>query len=407
MNIRYQSLRSNNAIDSQSMNDRGRDRGGIKLKSIDHHNNNNNHKSEKEINEELIERQKNRIPSDDFLNGIHQPFNIVPFFHRAYKYQNNNINNNNNNNNNNRHEQSDDKTTTTTTTNTISTTMVTIVTQATVDRIERVVAMAKKWKGPISTAVFIKNPKDIPQLKKLLRKHWILAEYVDIHLLYANHTRYPVNNLRNLSIKYAQSDYVLLMDADFVPHLGMNEYVSAQIETLLQQQQQQQQNKHPLSSHEQQQQEEKIAFVVPSFASSENPNHLPNDKQSLLKMIKENKVYPTNLNVCPKCHTPTNYSRWYETDDLYQVEYRWIYEPYLIFNRSTCLAFDERLKGYGFDKNSQVFTMAAQGFKFMVLQAFIIHINHPAASWEGPSLDEQQWDSLRIVPITDVTNNTE
>eukprot|EP01133_Synstelium_polycarpum_P008443 gene8443-9932_t len=170
------------------------------------------------------------------------------------------------------------------------------------------------------------------------------------------------------------------MDADFIPPLGMYNYLEKYATK-------------DISS------KNLIAYVVPSFASSLPRLSLPDTKDKLLLATESETIIPTNLKVCPRCHTPTNYKRWYTETQPYEAEYKWIYEPYLMFRRDQLEPFDERLKGYGFDKNSHTFGMAVQGFKFMVLpNAWIVHMNHPKQVWDGTdSFDEQMWDSLKVV----------
>ncbi|EFA82247.1 putative glycosyltransferase [Heterostelium album PN500] len=272
-----------------------------------------------------------------------------------------------------------------------------------VDRLERLAWMADKWRAPISAAVYIQNDTEIEAIANLIRGSYSVTQFVDIHLLYANNTRYPINTLRNLSIKHAETDWVLLMDADFIPPISLYKNIV------------QHTYKVP--------RDELTAFVIPSFASSLDRFKIPDDKLDLLKEIKKKTIVPTNLNVCPKCHTPSNYTRWYKEKDTYEAKYQWVYEPYLVYRKIDAEPFDERLKGYGFDKNSQVFGMAVKGFKFVVLpECWIVHMNHPKQVWEGTdSYDEQmvcssiannqsitflltlsihqltKWDSLKIV----------
>ncbi|GAM18104.1 hypothetical protein SAMD00019534_012790 [Acytostelium subglobosum LB1] len=251
---------------------------------------------------------------------------------------------------------------------------VSIVTQVSIDRLERLSWMADKWRAPISAAVYIKDDSDIDHIISLIRSSYAVTQFVDIHLLYANNTRYPINTLRNLSIKHAETEWVLLMDADFVPPIYLYQNLKVPKTNL-------------------------TAFVVPSFASDLERFELPDDKDTLLSMVLENEIFPTNVNVCSKCHAPSNYSRWYTETQPYTAKYKWIYEPYLVFRPKQVEPFDERLKGYGFDKNSHTFGMAVQGYEFIVLpSSWIVHINHPAKVWEGTdTYSEQMFDSLKVV----------
>eukprot|EP01132_Coremiostelium_polycephalum_P005757 gene5757-7164_t len=310
-------------------------------------------KEVKEEQDELFTMELNgRVPKPDFYFGLTALFRKIPYYKRA--------------------------------TANLDGFKISIVTQTTVDRLYKVAKMAERWRGPISTAVYITNPEvDIDKMKNMIDVNPILKEFADIHLFYANHTRYPVNNLRNFAIQSARTDYVFIMDADFVTPTGLHDYLVSWIE-------------HPNYNTDP---EIKHAFVVPSFSTWSDPDTIPNDKEGLLKkMVEDQTIKPSNLEVCMKCHTPTNYPRWMIATEPYYVDYHWVYEPYLVYNRSRNELFDERLKGYGFDKNSHVWVMAAQKYRFTVLpRAYIVHINHDYTSWFGPSFEEQLWDSLRVV----------
>ncbi|EGC35495.1 hypothetical protein DICPUDRAFT_152182 [Dictyostelium purpureum] len=256
---------------------------------------------------------------------------------------------------------------------------ITIVTQFTIDRMDRIAMMADIWRAPISAAVYIRNQSDIDSVFKLVRNSFSVAQFVDIHFLYSNQTRYPVNNLRNLALVNARTDWTLLLDVDFVTNEGMYEYLQSLLKEI---------DKNKL-----------VSFIIPSFSSSISHYDFPTGKVDLIQMVEAGDIKIINKNVCPRCHGPTDYSRWFSAVEPYKVDYRWLYEPFLLYNKSQIELYDERLKGYGFDKNSHTFGMAAQGFSFYVLpEAWIIHMNHKSKPWEGGNtFDEQMFDSLRIV----------
>ncbi|KAF2075262.1 hypothetical protein CYY_003438 [Polysphondylium violaceum] len=382
-------------------------------------------------------QQKDRLPTEDFYRGLTYDFEIYPFYnnatikresaytqqqqqhtqeHQQQPKQHINININTDNEENEKEIENEQPQQQKEKKHQQHKYSVTIVTQSTVDRLYKLGIMAKKWRAPISAAVFIKDRgTELLLIEKTLDEYPILREFADIHLLFAENTRYPVNNLRNLAIKYAPTDLVFLMDADFVPPLGLHDYiVSYQNYFKINKANYQQYKKyipnvqfvnsttfnHPSHTVNMVPEDKniKVAFVVPSFSSSHSPDLLPDDKSTLLTMVKNGVVSPSNLKVCRKCHSSSNFQLWSQTDKTFEAKYQWIYEPYLIFNKSETEWFDERLKGYGFDKNTHAFVMAVQGYRFMVLpNAFIIHINHPESSWDGPSITDQLWDNLRVV----------
>jgi len=191
-----------------------------------------------------------------------------------------------------------------------------------------------------------------------------------------------VNNLRNLALKNARTSWVLLLDADFIPSPNMSERLSTIARSDL----------HDSSG-------EKRAYVIAAFSSSLPLTNLPRVKSDLIHAIRNNTVTAANHLSCRKCHGPTNYEQWYFTTDPYEVLYKWIYEPFIMINKDRLVElFDERLKGYGFDKNTHAFALAVVGYHFIVLpELFAIHLNHPRADWDGGDIQQQLWDALKIV----------
>lgn len=259
---------------------------------------------------------------------------------------------------------------------------VTLITQVSPDRISRLVDMATSWSGPISAAVYVKDEdEELPIIDELVDSSEPVRKFVDFHILYANKTRYPVNNLRNMALVNSRTSWILILDADFVTSQNMHDYLSE------------------IGQKDRLSNDKKQVFVVPAFSSDLRPHKLPKTKSDLLRAVSSRTVIPVNEKICPKCHGPTDYRRWYDATEPYKALYRWIYEPYLMMNKDQLSElFDERLKGYGFDKNSHVFTLATSGYDFVVLpEPFVIHLNHETADWDGGNLLEQQFESLKIV----------
>eukprot|EP01132_Coremiostelium_polycephalum_P009281 gene9281-11376_t len=248
---------------------------------------------------------------------------------------------------------------------------VSIITQVSVERLERVAMMADKWRAPISAAVYIKSKSDIDDVRKLIANSYSVSTFVDFHFLYFNNTRYPVNNLRNLALRNSRTDWNLLMDVDFLPPITLYKYLEGYTKET---------EKNDL-----------ISYVIPSFSSGLSRFNLPDLKSDLINSINNKTIVPTNVEICKKCHAPTNYTRWYTAPEPYEAVYRWIYEPFLVYRKSQINDYDQRLKGYGWDKNSHTFGMAAAGFKFIVLpEGWIVHMDHPTKAWEGTDTYSEQ-----------------
>lgn len=110
-------------------------------------------------------------------------------------------------------------------------------------------------------------------------------------------------------------------------------------------------------------------------------------------------------------HNATAYKHWYGTTVPYEVDYQYLYEPYVALDLRRAPRFDisfngalagiapappafssrravtltsRRTAGYGHDKASHAYELAARGYRFVVHpQAFIVHMHHDAASWAG------------------------
>lgn len=260
-----------------------------------------------------------------------------------------------------------------------TTTDVTIITQVSADRLSRIQDMVNSWNAPISVAVYIKQEKEIQLIDQFCESSESIRSFVDFHILYSNKTRYPVNNLRNLALTHSRTSLVLILDADFVTSSFMHDYLSSfgtELKT-----------------------KQKLAYVIPAFSSDLPSESLPKTKEELKLAIDKKTVKLVNEGPCPKCHGPTDYPRWLVASEPYDIEYKWIYEPYLLLNKDILTElYDERLKGYGFDKNTHTYTLAVAGYKFAVLPSpFVIHLNHPEAAWDGPSIQQQLWEALEYV----------
>jgi hypothetical protein len=82
-------------------------------------------------------------------------------------------------------------------------------------------------------------------------------------------------------------------------------------------------------------------------------------------------------------HGPTETSRWLESERGYDVHYKDFYEPYVVAARANVPRYDERFRGYGLNKVSHLYAVAAAGATFHVWPAhFVVAEEHAkSASW--------------------------
>jgi glycosyltransferase involved in cell wall biosynthesis len=85
------------------------------------------------------------------------------------------------------------------------------------------------FSGPISVSVYIKEKKELEILYLFVKNNQNFKTHVSFHLVFAQEDQienprkliepsesFPINFLRNVAIKYAKTELVLYVDADFI-----------------------------------------------------------------------------------------------------------------------------------------------------------------------------------------------
>lgn len=241
---------------------------------------------------------------------------------------------------------------------------VTLVSQMSMDRLYMLEGILQHWVGPISLAVYASDAeswKFLDYVRKLKPtwKKWNLC----VHLIYKENERlYPVNYLRNVALNESNTPFVFLSDFDFTPTPTLYSYLKEAVKVL------------KLKTI-------KRALVVPAFESQEYKLSFPQDKETLLNHISNNKIKPFRVNVWKRGHQATNYDKWYIADRPYKVNWMADYEPYVVVSRNVS-RYDERFKGFGWNKVSHTILLDAEGYEFVVVpHGYTIHLPH------SPSID--------------------
>ncbi|GAB4821433.1 hypothetical protein N2152v2_008479 [Parachlorella kessleri] len=95
-------------------------------------------------------------------------------------------------------------------------------------------------------------------------------------------------------------------------------------------------------------------------------------------------------------HNCTQYSRWLGAQDYYEVPYAEGYEPYTVMLRQHVPWFDERFRGYGYDKMIGYLVMWHWGIRFAVHpRAFVVHVPHAVAKTLALTKQLKQHSKLR------------
>jgi hypothetical protein len=197
-----------------------------------------------------------------------------------------------------------------------------------------------KLSGPISVTIHVSNNAPtrtelLESLHELYISSPYMSAYVDVHLVIDNFDR-QFNMWRNVARYFARTDYIMMLDVDFVICTDFRQRIlhSPQVLDKLE------------SGHS--------AFVVPAFeyvkqSDGRDTTQFPDTKKQLLELVQEGKIGMFHPGWVPG-HGSTNYTRYYEAQpgEVYKVnQYTYAYEPYVIFKKEGTPYCDERFIGYG------------------------------------------------------------
>jgi glycosyltransferase-like protein LARGE len=254
-----------------------------------------------------------------------------------------------------------------------------------VDRLPRLKKQAHVWAGCVSAAVYISTASaaekaaGLAAVQALVRELDEDATYAGslvVSVLYghedspwlwdcttpgaADGALYPINALRNLAASVVQSALVFLVDVDFVPSAGLQQWVqrAAAEQNLLVR----------CDAGE--------LVVVPAFERVVPTDHADADAlglslEAVCAGLEHGSVTAFHVKHFPAGHSPTNYAKWRELSAQpslqYEVPYGDYYEPYVIMARSRFVPYDERFRGYGMNKCVHLRALAERGCTFHVL----------------------------------------
>ncbi|CAM6107877.1 unnamed protein product [Calypogeia fissa] len=287
---------------------------------------------------------------------------------------------------------------------------VTICTQCSLDRLERLEAQTKAWSGVICAAVMCPCPCGPESLRDA--KHCILALHgrveakggpcrLDIVLVAHEQKknskdfpceepwRYPINSLRNVALQSAATELVIVLDVDFLPGFGIQEQLR---------------KVDVYSGYLRACTELRRVIILPALEEApdpedNNPDSRPWEKdhlQSAFQIVSGSKASVENLwargklrtfavDKYPRGHAPTDTDRWISSAATYEVQYEVDYEPYFLCSRRLVPWYDERFTGYGKNKVIHVFHTAVLDFRFWVHpEWYVIHVYHEGSrAWQA------------------------
>ncbi|CAG0894896.1 unnamed protein product [Darwinula stevensoni] len=297
------------------------------------------------------------------------------------------------------------------------------------DWLDSVVTGDEKWMlyGPISLAVFTSTPDNVDStlwvIACLRKAHLAIYQNVTFHLVFPirqvaeeldaltiifhdklscqsaleflsqeksmsnNYARrdvqYPPNLLRNVGRRGARTEFVFVLDADFLPTPGMRrEFLQfAERERLF---------SREMVKH-------KIAYVVPAF-EIQKAVAIPQNKSELISLWDKGMIRPFySATISSMTQTPTDYHRWRilpkkrEISVGYEIQWHHMYEPYVIY-RNSAPFFDERFRQFGWDRVSQSTSAIENGEKKQMGKSF-----HPYDSLIVPPRNAMRRDMEKML----------
>ena len=300
--------------------------------------------------------------------------------------------------------------------------MITIVTQCSVSRLfTSIHELTKSWNEVISLAIYIKMEDNLLESEIIIDSFFRFVEensdaILDISILYEteysnavnsqtitenkkyikypryfseNKVLYPINHLRNIALQMAQTDFVLLLDVDFIPSDNFTYHIKKYYRKYLNQM------KHNSN----------VVFVVAAFEFTNETSinyQVPTNISDVIKLY-ENGICDRFHKKCKTCHTATNYklfsklanstieSNYTKIHKPDQIDPRRNYEPYILVNRKHLNRYDARFRGYGFNKIIHIrhLRISQKRKTFVLPNLFVFHRPHPE------SLMSKAWQTVK------------
>ncbi|GIL67197.1 hypothetical protein Vafri_20625 [Volvox africanus] len=230
-----------------------------------------------------------------------------------------------------------------------------------------------------------------------------LADHPLAHLM-------PTNAMRNVAMLMVTTPLSMMLDVDLSFGHNLNALVRNKtwIQILLQ-------RTHNAS--------QPMMYIPPAFEAK--PHHslnaakvivetaLQGEKQTVSSLWKQGILQAFQIDICLHCHGTFNHTRWMGTDVPYTVKYTQGFEPWGILNRLQDPGYDERFRGWLYNKQTHVEALA-QKHKFVLTvlpDVWVVHRPHkkiasrklvkPAPDNEKANADVMEM--LKVVTLLDGT----
>ena len=249
---------------------------------------------------------------------------------------------------------------------------ITLVAQLSMDRLHMVESLCNQWHGPLSLALYLSDA-EADQLVKFVQSSPILNKRknnVSYHVVFKEGDFYPINYLRNVALRFANTSHVFLSDIDFLPSQDALRLLKKATHQLL-------------GNPDEEDTASPRALIVPAFETKKyRLDDFPRTKADVIRLLDEGNLVTFRFNEWPRGHETTNFAKWRTATTPYKVQWEPDFEPYIVLPKSQAIEYDQRFVGFGWNKVSHIMELAFRSTEFVVLpNVFIVHIPH------APSLD--------------------
>lgn len=235
---------------------------------------------------------------------------------------------------------------------------VTWVAQLSLDRLQMLESLFKSWDGPASLTLYLSDV-EVEPFQNFVAQSPVLSgrKNIGYHVVYKHGEYYPYNILRNIALDQVLTPFVFLSDIDFLPMPNSYPVFKKYIRS------------SKLS-------EGKKLLVIPAFETRQYKAKIPESKAELISQMDNKEIFIFRYDTYARGHKPTDFPRWFNESESYQVKWKWGFEPYVIV-RSDVLRYDLRWVCYAFNKESHFVELSAMDYEFHIIpDSFIVHLVH-------------------------------
>ena len=221
---------------------------------------------------------------------------------------------------------------------------ITLTTQLSIDKFDRLTNLLDRYNGPVSATVYLTNQESILKLEQMVHvQSPKFRDLVTIHVLLerpseemlANPAQYyPANALRNLALFNIETEHFMILDVDFQTSQNAHDYL------------------YNFFLYNKSEQRFTTLHVLPAFEVNAQDKgggsqhfeveNVPSTKEELVSKYKNNKARVFH-HFHRRGHQATNSDKWFKCgfNVQYPVEYQYMYEPYVVGMTHSIHRFDE------------------------------------------------------------------